>query len=263
MAKTKKQRKGKSYKIIVRKLQKRKDGKRIYYYYNKTDKRIASRADWVVNDDLKIYLNKKYGKKIGKIKFLSGVREYSKLEKAERKKFLETTKAEIDEYRKETGYGFDLSKKGKKKGAKKPHGLSGYFNLSVVTAVEAYVIGAEGFTSKILIKADNKYYLPTELNLIEFRFFVEDVISFFFGLMDEYYTDKELENSSPAVMFYAYDYINKDYPTLRIFDMDLTTSNGAKKEHQTMLTRHLKEISKEYFSGFKKIDIYDYIRRKL
>lgn len=245
------------FKVITRKLQKRKDGKKVYSYFNKTDGIKATRADWVLNDDIKKNLRRIHGAGDWQIKFSDAVRDIKREEQREIKHENTQLAKEIEKYRVEHKFS-------KEDGSPKESKSEDFFNQSIASELELHTKGA--YTGNFLIKSGEKYYLPTEKNTLEFRFFVNDLADYFFEYIKENLPKKTLKSFSegkisPAITFRKQHFINDDYPDLFIFDLDKTGITDDVPYMEGEFNKEKKRLEKLYFSNFKTVNIYNYIKK--
>lgn len=244
----------KSFKVIKRKLQNRKDGKKVYSYYNDTDKVKAKRTDWVANEDIKKNIKRIYGKGWKDI-FYEGVKDIKKEESKEIK--IEDTKIAntIEEYREESGFANEFHEPTKKE-------IAFIFNQGITTELETNL--KNPLMGNNLIKIGDKYYLPTEKNVIEFRHYVNQLTEWFFDYLKENFSKKSMKDFnkgkiSPAIQFCNYRFINENYPNLFIFDIDKTLITDDIPYMSAEFLKEKKRLQKIYFSNFKTVNIYNYI----
>ena len=223
------------FKHIVKRKQKRKDKKTVYYYYSKTDKKITSKVNY--NDSLKVrkIFKEKYGKGWLK-KFYSGVTQIKQIEKAEKKHSLLEIEKIIKDYQKKTGYpkiGKDTE--------------TNYINFSGESAVTGKLIS----NITVFIQYNDRYYLVKQTDILELNGFFFYVVDTFMNALRKTYTNRTIKGRtkkglSPFILWRFYEWINTKYPEIFVLDLNLSySSEGFEK-----LVTFFKELIREGFNEF-------------
>ena len=240
------------YKLISRKLQKRKDGKRVYYYINKTDGGITGKENYLANEDLK-KKHKEIYKKNWKAVFKEGVKEIKKEEKQYKefkgKKARETIQNELN------NLGF-------------PKYMSEFVNGSFYSTFTSKVINGE----TVLLQFGNGLYLLDGYSLLDFKYFCDEVLEFYFDKVRELYklskkNKKDKFKNTPMLLFNWIQYSNRTLPLIEGSNLseiaqseDFTISYGKTKAQQgRSLNRKVGELFNLYLSGLKKVDLVELI----
>jgi hypothetical protein len=244
----KKQKDTHAFKKIIRRQQKRKDGKKRYYYVNETDGGIVSRDAWAKNKDIEKKFQSVYGKKRGKEAYKEAVKEVKKEEKRFTKKEKQTAENEVSEYLDKHGY---------------PKRLASFVNQSALSSLTSKVL--EGRT--VVLELDGSFFLVSDNDILEFKYFFDELLTFFFEKVREIYGKKKNSNATPMLLtpwlrFSGGKLVNIEGTSLlnirsnEDFRLNFGKSDMAK---QRTVINKIKSLFNDYLSGLKKIDLVKFI----
>lgn len=232
------------FKHIVKRLQKRKDKKKVYYYYNKTDKRTASKDTY--NDSLKIreVYKEKYGKDWLK-KFYSGVTQIKKVEQGEKKHTLKQIEKIVKEYQRKTGF---------------PMRFTNPINFSINAEVTDTVLSQKNF----VIEYNNRFYLLPPDRLIDLTTFVFYVVDTFFSYLRNHYKSETINKKtkkglSPFILWQIDYLINNEYPELFSMNLDASQSSEGFISAMTAFKNFVRQGFNEYLFDLQVVNVYELI----
>lgn len=237
---------------VFKHIVKRKNKKGINYYYNKTDKKITSKV--VYNDSLKVrkVFKEKYGKDWLK-KFYSGVTQIKKIERAEKKHSLAEIEKIVKDYQQKTGYpktGNDTE--------------TNYINFSGESAVTQKLVN----NIPVFIFYNDRYYLLTQLDILDINAFFFYVIDTFMNALRNNYSKRTIKGRtkkglSPFVLWRFYEWINVKYPEIFVLDLDKSYSSEGFEKLVTVFKDLVREGFNEFLFNKPVKNIYEFAYKSL
>lgn len=232
------------FKYIVKRKQKRKDGKIVYYYYNYTDKKIESKQKYERGLETRKKFKEKYGKDFIK-KFKQGVTQIKQIERAEKKYSLDEMERIVKEYQKKTGY------------PKIPREAINFSGLSESTDILIRNI-------PLFIRYNNRYYKLEKTDILDLGYFFFYIVDTFMNALRSTYKDRYIKSQtkkglSPMCLFPIGEFINSDYPEAFVFYLDKAYSSEGFEKLVTLFNKLVREAFNEYLFNLPVYNIYEFI----
>ena len=245
-----KRKKSSPYKHIVRKKQKRKDGKKVYYYVNKTDGGITNKENYERNETLKQKIKSVYGASWKEV-FFEGVKEVKHEEKRYKQNQKKQRKLNIEDSLNADGYPIEFAE---------------FINTSFYPSFVEKVLDNEN----ILLKFRERYYILGGMDLLDFKFFCEELLEYFFDKVRELYKKKK-KTSSPMLLFPWVAFSGGSLPVVEGSILDEISTNEdfsinygkTKAQKGKSIQSKVSWLFNTYLSGLKEVNLYDYISKLL
>lgn len=239
---------------IVKKLQKRKDGKRVYYYVNRTSGGRASRIDYENFLEEKQNFKDLYGDEYKK-KLDSALRFIARAEKESKAKYKKEKEEILNETINERGFPIELTR-------------------PLNTSIKSLLTKVSSKGGIIAVISEGKTYLIEKgEDVLDFGLFIDEVLDWYFDKIKELYPKgkgKKKKKNSPFVIWENLLFF--DSPLIQGTDLDKITGteehplNKAKNENQSefkSLKSEANKLFKQYFPHLKAVDINKEILKRL